>query len=127
MTWWCSFLMPVLCTRTSWAAQRTRKSSLRVLSSPTSWVDAVLAAFRPDYADRTGATIRAWQGMDGTQGGDPAKLAEALIRLAALDQPPFRCAAGADAVELFESKARTLLAQAAAHRDLSISLAHDDS
>ena len=80
-----------------------------------------------DYADRTGATIEAWQGMDGKQGGDPAKLADALIQLAAMDQHPFRFAAGADAVELVESKAHTLLAQAAAHRDLSRSLADDDS
>ena len=81
----------------------------------------------PDYADRTDATIKAWQGMDGKQGGDPAKLAEALVQLAAMDKPPFRFAAGADAVELFESKARTLLKEAEAHRDLSSSLGHDDN
>jgi NAD(P)-dependent dehydrogenase (short-subunit alcohol dehydrogenase family) len=80
-----------------------------------------------DYADRTAATIAAWQGMDGKQGGDPAKLADALVRLAALEEPPTRFAAGADAVELFESKARTLLDQAAARRELSTSLAHDDA
>jgi NAD(P)-dependent dehydrogenase (short-subunit alcohol dehydrogenase family) len=81
----------------------------------------------PDYADRTSATIKAWQAMDGKQGGDPAKLAHALVQLAALEEPPFRFAAGADAVELFESKARTLLEQAEAHRDLSSSLAHEDN
>ena len=63
--------------------------------------------------------------MDGKQGGDPAKLADALLQLAALDQPPVRFAAGADAVTTFELKARQLLAQADAHRDLSGSLAHD--
>jgi NAD(P)-dependent dehydrogenase (short-subunit alcohol dehydrogenase family) len=80
-----------------------------------------------DYADRSAATIAAWQGMDGKQGGDPAKLADALVRLAALDEPPARFAAGADAVELFETKAKALLAQADAHRELSSSLAHDDA
>src|SRR3954467_6892413 len=79
-----------------------------------------------DYADRTAATIQAWQGMDGKQSGDPAKLAAALGHLAALEEPPTRFAAGADAVELFETKAHTLLAQADAHRELSSSLAHDD-
>ncbi len=79
-----------------------------------------------DYADRTEATVEAWKGMDGKQGGDPAKLADALVRLAALEEPPTRFAAGADAVETFETKARTLLAQADAHRELSGSLAHDD-
>src|SRR6478735_2141714 len=65
-----------------------------------------------DYGDRTTATIQAWTSMDGRQGGDPAKLAAALVQLAALDQPPIRFAAGADAVELFETKAQALLAQA---------------
>jgi NAD(P)-dependent dehydrogenase (short-subunit alcohol dehydrogenase family) len=78
-----------------------------------------------DYADRTAATIEAWQGMDGKQGGDPAKLADALLHLATLQEPPARFAAGADAVELFETKAQTLLDQANAHRELSSSLAHD--
>jgi NAD(P)-dependent dehydrogenase (short-subunit alcohol dehydrogenase family) len=81
----------------------------------------------PDYAERTKQTIEAWRGMDGQQGGDPAKLADALVELASLDQPPVRFAAGADAVATFEQKAHHLLAQADAHRALSTSLAHDDA
>jgi NAD(P)-dependent dehydrogenase (short-subunit alcohol dehydrogenase family) len=81
----------------------------------------------PDYAERTVATTKAWRGMDGKQGGDPAKLAGALVRLAALEEPPVRFAAGADAIETFETKARTLLAQATAHPALSSSLAHEDA
>jgi hypothetical protein len=65
--------------------------------------------------------------MNGQQSGDAAKLAAALVRLAALDEPPLRFAAGADAVGAFEQKARDLLAQADAHRALSSSLAHDDA
>jgi NAD(P)-dependent dehydrogenase (short-subunit alcohol dehydrogenase family) len=80
-----------------------------------------------DYAERTKQTIEAWQGMDGKQGGDPAKLADALVELAALAEPPVRFAAGADAVATFEQKAHELLAQAEAHRELSISLVHDDA
>jgi len=80
-----------------------------------------------DYADRTRATVAGWQSMDGKQGGDPAKLADALVHLVALDEPPLRFAAGADAVALFETKARALLAQADAHRELSSSLGHDDA
>jgi hypothetical protein len=37
-----------------------------------------------DYAERTRQTIAAWNGMNGQQGGDPAKLASALVQLAAL-------------------------------------------
>ena len=65
--------------------------------------------------------------MNGRQSGDPAKLAAALVRLAALDEPPLRFAAGADAVETLELKARTLLAQADAHRELSSSLGLTDA
>jgi len=79
-----------------------------------------------DYAEKTKQTIKAWNGMNGLQGGDPAKLAKALIRLASQDEPPLRWAAGADAVEDFEQKAQRLLVQANAYRDLSTSLALDD-
>lgn len=76
-----------------------------------------------DYAQRTRDTVGAWQGMDGKQGGDPAKLARAIVQLAGLDEPPARFAAGADAVQTFEAKANTLMAQANAYRELSSSLA----
>ena len=78
-----------------------------------------------DYAERTRQTVSAWQGMNGQQGGDPAKLAGALVQLVGRDEPPLRFAAGADAVATFEQRARDLLAQADAHRELSSNLAHD--
>jgi hypothetical protein len=65
--------------------------------------------------------------MNGLQGGDPAKLADALITLASQEEPPLRFAAGADAVAALEHKGRDLLAQAHAHRELSSSLAHKDT
>jgi len=80
-----------------------------------------------DYAQRTRETVTAWSGMDGKQGGDPAKLADAIVQLAGLDEPPVRFAAGSDAVQTFEAKANALLAQADAYRKLSSSLAHDDA
>jgi NAD(P)-dependent dehydrogenase (short-subunit alcohol dehydrogenase family) len=80
-----------------------------------------------DYAERTKEIVVAWKSMDGKQGGDPAKLADALVKLVVLKEPPTRFAAGADAVQTFETKANTLLAQAQAHRVLSTSLAYDDA
>jgi len=74
-----------------------------------------------DYAERTKQIVAAWKSMDGKQGGDPAKLAVALVTLAAS-----RFAAGADAVQTFEAKAQALLAQAQAHRELSTALAHEN-
>ncbi|RFU93250.1 MULTISPECIES: SDR family oxidoreductase [Citrobacter] len=79
-----------------------------------------------DYAEQTRENKSAWRSMDGTQGGDPHKLAEAIIHLAGLDSPPVRFAAGADAVETLETKARVLLAQADAYRELSSSLGLDE-
>jgi NAD(P)-dependent dehydrogenase (short-subunit alcohol dehydrogenase family) len=78
-----------------------------------------------DYAERTKEIVAAWNSMNGKQGGDPAKLADALVQLAGLEEPPARFAAGADAVQTIEAKARVLLAQTAAHHELSSSLAHD--
>src|SRR5438477_5244407 len=88
----------------------------------TKWPDASI----DDYAEKTRQTVTAWKGMNGLQGGDPAKLAKALVQLAGSDEPPQRWAAGADAVEDLEQKAQRLLAQADAYRELSSSLAHDD-
>jgi NAD(P)-dependent dehydrogenase (short-subunit alcohol dehydrogenase family) len=83
------------------------------------------AASIEDYAERTEQTVTAWKAMNGQQGGDPAKLADALVHLADQEEPPLRFAAGADAVAAFERKANNLLAQADAYRELSGSLALD--
>jgi len=80
-----------------------------------------------DYAERTAQTVAGWKSMNGQQGGDPAMLADALVQLAGLDEPPVRFAAGADAVATVEQKAKDLLAQVNAHRELSSNLAHDDA
>jgi NAD(P)-dependent dehydrogenase (short-subunit alcohol dehydrogenase family) len=80
-----------------------------------------------DYAQRAKATVAQWQSMNGKQGGDPAKLADALIQLTRREQTPLRWPAGADALATFEQKAQSLLADANANRDLSSHLDHDDT
>ncbi|MEA2765973.1 MAG: hypothetical protein QOK07_2377 [Gemmatimonadaceae bacterium] len=75
----------------------------------------------------TRETVAAWKKMNGVQGGDPAKLAKALVQLGSQAEAPVRWPAGADAVETLEKKANELLAQAGAHRALSSSLARDDA
>jgi len=80
-----------------------------------------------DYGERTEQTVAGWTSMNGLQGGDPAKLADALITLTSQEEPPLRFAAGADAVATLEHKGHDLLAQAHAHRELSSSLAHKDT
>jgi len=87
----------------------------------TKWPEPSIA----DYAETTRETIAAWKKMNGQQGGDPAKLAKALVQLASEPEPPLRWPAGADAVETFRKKANELFAQASAHEALSSSLAFD--
>jgi len=80
-----------------------------------------------DYAERTEQTMAGWKSMNGLQGGDPAKLANALVQLASQAEPPVRFVAGADAIATVEQKAKDLLTQADAYRELSSDLAHADA
>jgi NAD(P)-dependent dehydrogenase (short-subunit alcohol dehydrogenase family) len=87
----------------------------------TTWAASSIA----DYAERTAAMVPAWKAMNGRQPGDPAKFAAALVQIVDEEDAPLRWVAGADAVAGVEQKARDLLAQVDAHRDLSTSLALD--
>jgi len=98
------------------------RTELLVEGSSMIWPELSL----DDYADRTAATIDAWRAMNGKQGGDPAKLAAALVTITEMSDPPPRFVAGADAVAAVEQKATDLLAQIDAHRELSTNLGHDD-
>jgi NAD(P)-dependent dehydrogenase (short-subunit alcohol dehydrogenase family) len=78
-----------------------------------------------DYAERTAAQKEFWKSQNGRQGGDPAKLAQALITIANEREPPRRFIAGADAIGTAEQKVADLQAQINAYRELSSSLAFD--
>ena len=47
-----------------------------------------------------GATARRQAAYDGTQPGDPARAAQAILAIAAMDEPPLRIALGSDAVAI---------------------------
>jgi NAD(P)-dependent dehydrogenase (short-subunit alcohol dehydrogenase family) len=51
------------------------------------------------YADSTGPTRAAVDAMDGTQPGDPAKAARAILEVLDHPEPPLRLALGNDAVD----------------------------
>jgi NAD(P)-dependent dehydrogenase (short-subunit alcohol dehydrogenase family) len=76
-----------------------------------------------DYAERSAAMREFFEGMNGKQSGDPAKLAQALLTIADLEQPPFRFIAGADAIAQAETTLDERQQQVDAYRDLSSSLA----
>ena len=99
------------------------RTELLVEGASTIWPEVSIE----DYDERTRETIVAWSSMNGKQGGDPAKLADALVTIASSAEPPLRFFAGADAVGAAEQKAQELLQQADAYRELSSSLSHEDS
>ena len=96
------------------------RTELLVEGASTVWADLSI----DDYAERTKDTIAQWKSMNGQQGGDPAKLAAALVTIAGLEDKPLRWMAGADSVASAKGKADDLLAQADAHPELSTNLDH---
>lgn len=74
-----------------------------------------------DGYDTPDAVKKQWQGYNGTQTGDPAKLGTALVQLAAMDSPPKQFFAGSDAVAGITADLKQRLAEVDAHRALSAS------
>ncbi len=64
---------------------------------------------------------------NGKQGGDPAKLAHALLTIAAQEQPPFRFVAGAVAIAQAEETLAERQQEIDVYRNLSSSLAVDEA
>jgi NAD(P)-dependent dehydrogenase (short-subunit alcohol dehydrogenase family) len=87
----------------------------------TNYADKPIA----DYNERRAQQMQFWRGANGQQSGDPAKLAQALIKIANLEQPPLRFLAGADAISTAELVVSTLEHEINAYRELSSSLAYD--
>lgn len=97
------------------------RTELLVEGASTIWPELDI----DDYAELTAQTIEAWRGMNGLQGGDPTKLADALVTLSDSDELPPRLLAGADVMANEEKNLAAIQAQIDAHRDLSASLAFD--
>ena len=95
------------------------RTELLVEGSSTIWPELSIE----DYAGRTAQTINALKGMNGQQGGDPAKLAAALVTLSDAGELPLRFVAGADAMAAVEANLKTVQGQIDAQRVLSTSLA----
>ena len=79
-----------------------------------------------DYSERRAGQEQFMTGMNGAQGGDPAKLAQALITLDREPALPRRFLAGADVIGVAEQKLATLRGEIEAYRELSSSLAVDE-
>jgi NAD(P)-dependent dehydrogenase (short-subunit alcohol dehydrogenase family) len=97
------------------------RTELLVEGASTIWPELQIE----DYAERTAKTIETWKSMNGQQGGDPRKLAEALVTLSDTDKLPLRFVAGSDAMGVIEQNLVTIGEQIADNRVLSASLAYD--
>jgi NAD(P)-dependent dehydrogenase (short-subunit alcohol dehydrogenase family) len=66
----------------------------------TDWggTSMTIAPVGPDYDETVGAMNRYRLETDGTQPGDPAKAAAAILTIVALDNPPLRLLLGKDAL-----------------------------
>jgi len=73
----------------------------------------------PDYAEAAAQRRAFLETRNGQQAGDPAKLADAIITLAATPIPPLHFVAGADALAVATDKIAKLSQDLDAWRDLS--------
>jgi NAD(P)-dependent dehydrogenase (short-subunit alcohol dehydrogenase family) len=74
-----------------------------------------------DYDDRRARLRMSFEQRNGQQPGDPAKLAEAIVRLASEAKPPMRFIAGTFAVDAADTKFAGMRAELDNWRQLSIS------
>jgi len=82
------------------------------------WVSKVIE----DYAAE-GTAEAMWAPYNGTQPNDPAKLGDALVKIAALQSPPKVFIAGKDALDVITPSIEERLREARAHKTLSESTA----
>jgi hypothetical protein len=65
------------------------------------------------------AAVGFWKGANEQKGGDPAKLAQGLLKVIDQSNPPKRFLAGVDAVGTAEQVVKTLIEQINEYRELS--------
>lgn len=78
-----------------------------------------------DYAETSGASRKIVPTVSHTQSGDPRKLALALVKIVNMTDPPFRFAAGADAVQMINAKLVSLKQELDRWEELSSPMAID--
>ena len=71
-----------------------------------------------DYAAE-GTAEAMWSGYDGAQQGDPAKLADAFVKMASMENPPKQFLAGSDALAVARPALEGRLEEIRAFEDLS--------
>nr|WTA64815.1 oxidoreductase [Micromonospora sp. NBC_00855] len=93
----------------------------------TDWAGSSMSA-RPisePYRPVIDPAVQRLRQASGAQPGDPARAAQAIIRITRVDEPPLRLLLGADAVAAAQAAAEALAASDARWRELSESIAFD--
>jgi len=80
-----------------------------------------IAPVHPDYDSTVGAINRYRLETDGKQPGDPAKAAQAILEVVALDNPPLRLLLGKDALTHADRASKSRAEEAAAWSHLTTS------
>jgi NAD(P)-dependent dehydrogenase (short-subunit alcohol dehydrogenase family) len=80
---------------------------------------------RDDYNASVGGFVQMARGMAGIAQSDPAKAAQAILRIASEKEPPLRLLLGSDAVFLAEIAAAARAAEDAKWKALSVSTDYD--
>jgi NAD(P)-dependent dehydrogenase (short-subunit alcohol dehydrogenase family) len=80
----------------------------------------------PDYQPTVSAVIRSIFGNPEAARGNPAKVAQAILRLAEEKQPPVRLLLGSDAVHMAAVAAAERAAEDARWKELSVSTDYDE-
>jgi NAD(P)-dependent dehydrogenase (short-subunit alcohol dehydrogenase family) len=95
----------------------------------TDWAGSSMRVdpIRPEYDATVGVSARMHDGAGVTQASDPAKVADLVLRVAAMDEPPLRLLVGADAFTYATAAGRALLAADERWAELSRSTTADDA
>lgn len=78
----------------------------------------------PDYMDAAGELRSRITGLGGHEPGDPARMAQAMLRLADAEYPPLRLPLGDDALAMALGKAASIQTDVAAWRDVATGLSY---
>ena len=90
--------------RTDWAGRSLRQTQSRIA----------------DYAETAGKRLKATAEISGNQPGDPARAAQAIIRVAESDNPPRHLVLGAFGIEAVTNKLKATLGEVEAWRETGL-------
>src|SRR5271169_2236360 len=79
----------------------------------------------PDYEPSVGASIRLMKGYWGSENGDPAKVAQVVLKIADAQTLPPHILLGSDAIQLAHQAEQARAAEADRWKDISASIDMD--